>query len=75
MVYESSPGVRRGFCGKCGTPLYYEADRAKNEVHLYVGVMDHPEAFKPQFHVFCEDQVPGFDVRDELPRHGAMSGR
>ena len=25
-IYESSPGVRRGFCEDCGTPLTYEAD-------------------------------------------------
>ena len=25
-VYESSPGVRRSFCGACGTTLFFEAD-------------------------------------------------
>ena len=74
-VYQSSPGVRRGFCQQCGTPLYYEADRAENEIHLYVGVMDRPGDFIPQFHVFCAEQVPGFDVRDDLPRHAGTSGR
>ena len=74
-VYESSSGVRRGFCQKCGTPLYYEAERAENEIHLYVGVMDHPGEFSPQFHVFCAEQVPGFDVRDNLPRYAGTSGR
>ena len=26
QIFESSPGVRRGFCGRCGTPITYEAD-------------------------------------------------
>ena len=25
-IYESSPGVGRAFCGKCGTPLTWEGD-------------------------------------------------
>ena len=25
-IVHSSPGVRRGFCGRCGTPITYEAD-------------------------------------------------
>ena len=25
-TYESTPGVQRGFCGRCGTPLTWEGD-------------------------------------------------
>ncbi len=68
-IYPSSPGVRRGFCAKCGTPLTYEADNYPNEVHLYIGTLHNPENFPPQSHVHCHQQVGWFEVADSLPRH------
>jgi hypothetical protein len=35
-VYESSHGVRRSFCGDCGTPLSYEDERLPGEVYIMV---------------------------------------
>ena len=32
-LYESSPGVRRGFCARCGSTLTYETDALPGEVH------------------------------------------
>ncbi len=40
QIFESSPGVRRGFCAKCGTPLTYEADVIPGEIHLYISSLD-----------------------------------
>src|SRR3546814_18613418 len=31
-VYASSPGVRRLFCGRCGSPMAYETDRRPQEI-------------------------------------------
>jgi hypothetical protein len=33
--FSSSPGVRRGFCSACGSPLTYENEHIPDEVHLY----------------------------------------
>ena len=68
-TYCSSPGVRRKFCGECGTPLSYEADRFPGELHLYLCSLNEPERYLPQFHVFYRERVPWFEVADELPRH------
>ena len=68
-IYSSSPGVHRGFCTDCGTPLTYEADRFPGEVHIYLGTFDHPERFTPQFHVYYEERVPWFEISDSLPRY------
>lgn len=72
--YESSPGVRRGFCGDCGTPLSYEADKFPNEIHLYLSTLDEPEKFPAQFHVFYAERVRWFEIADDLPRHESTSG-
>jgi hypothetical protein len=71
--YESSPGVRRGFCADCGTPMTYEADRSPDEVHLYISTLDEPGAFQPQLHVFHAERIPWVELNDDLPRHSGFS--
>ena len=66
--YESSPGVKRGFCAQCGTPLSYEGKYCPGEIHLYLSTLDKPEAFVPQRHVFFEEHIPWLDLHDDLPR-------
>jgi hypothetical protein len=48
QTYASSPGVVRSFCGACGTPLTFAAERWPGEVHVYVSTLDRPEAFEPK---------------------------
>lgn len=68
-VRASSPGVERAFCGTCGTPLYYAApQRWPGEIHLFTATFDAPGAFEPEGHVYWHERLPGFDVRDDLPR-------
>lgn len=70
-VYESSPGVRRSFCPRCGSPVAYEADRIPDEVHLYHGTLSDPGAVRPTAHVHVAEQLAWFEVLDELPRYAA----
>jgi len=67
-VYSSSPGVSRGFCARCGTPISYEAEAFPGELHLYVGTFDDPENFVPQSHVFYAERLPWLETHDALPR-------
>ena len=55
--YASSPGVRRGFCPKCGSTLTYRGDRWPGEVHIHVGAFDDPAAFPPRGHAFAEERL------------------
>lgn len=73
-TYESSPGVKRAFCARCGTPLTYGGARAPGEVHAYLGVMDTPEAYVPTSHVFTEEALPWLHIQDGAKRH-PRSGR
>jgi hypothetical protein len=49
-VYEPSHGVRRSFCGDCGTPLLYEDERLPGEVYVMVGAFDNPEPYELEVH-------------------------
>jgi hypothetical protein len=73
-AYESSPGVRRLFCGRCGTPMAYDADRDARNIHLYAASLDDPHAYRPTAHVFSAERLPWFAVADDLPRHEGSGG-
>jgi len=73
-IYASSPGVWRGFCARCGTPLSYESERSAGELHLYVGTFDEPGALMPQSHVFFAEHLPWVELHDALPRFDSGGG-
>src|SRR5919109_5656270 len=50
--FVSSPGVRRGFCGKCGSPLTYENDRLPDEIHVLACALEDPSGVAATAHVF-----------------------
>ncbi len=68
-TYASSPGVTRSFCGRCGTPLTYRAERYPGEVHVYVCTLDRPQDFVPRAHVHTGEQLPWLHLDDGLPRY------
>ena len=73
--FNSSPGVRRGFCETCGSPLAYEADRIPDEVHVYAASLSDPSSVNPSRHVFAKEQLPWFETMDALPRYATISRR
>ena len=73
--FASSPGVQRGFCARCGTPLTYEGERFPGEIHFYVSTFDEPQALRPRFHVYYEERLEWLEISDSLPRHATTTGR
>ncbi len=74
-MFASSPGVERGFCAACGTPLTYESDRFPGETHFYISTLDDPQSLLPTFHVFYEERLHWLEIADDLPRHATVTGR
>jgi hypothetical protein len=56
--HESSPCVKRGYCGACGTPLSYSGPQWAGETHLLVGTFDAAELFTPTSDVFVTERLP-----------------
>jgi len=56
-VYGSSPGVMRGFCGRCGSPVYYQGARWPGETHLHLGLFDKPDIV-PTKEAFPGERLP-----------------
>jgi hypothetical protein len=73
--FRSSPGVRRSFCAECGSPIAYRSDRRPEIVDLYIGTLNDASTIVPWCHVHASEQLPWFEVLDELPRfEGSRSG-
>lgn len=72
--FTSSPGVRRGFCGTCGSPLSYEGPVHPGFVDLYAASLEPDVVVEPEFHVYSDEQLPWFEVHDDLLRYaGSIS--
>lgn len=57
-LFESSRGVKRGFCATCGTPLSYQGERWAGETHLTIGSLDDPAALTPKGDAFAASALP-----------------
>ncbi|NKL79135.1 GFA family protein [Rhizobium leguminosarum] len=64
--YRSSPIATRGFCGKCGTPLYLQYD-GDELIRVTVGSLDHPEKIDPAGHYGAESRLDWADCGRGLP--------
>ena len=66
-LYQSSPGVERGFCGRCGSRLTYQSIGA-DWISVEVGSLDQPDRAPPAYHTGIESQVSWLSIDDHLPR-------
>ncbi len=55
--HVSTPGVSRGFCGACGSPMSFESDKFPDEVHLYAATLVDPSRYRPEFAVHCAEAI------------------
>jgi len=68
-TFESSAGVFRHFCNQCGSPLAFEADHYKGDIHLYAASLEDPSKFVPTFHVNYKSKLPWLIIHDDLKKY------
>lgn len=67
--FESSPGKKRAFCSRCGSPLYSRRDDRPEVLRLRMGSIDTPTAAVPVARIFCKD-LPRWAASDlDLPSY------
>ncbi len=66
QYFASSRFARRGFCGRCGTPLSFEYLQSER-MDLSVGSLDEPGAVKPTLHFAIESRIAAWHAEDGLP--------
>lgn len=71
--YRSSDQGKRGFCGQCGSTLFFRSARWAGELHVTLANFLDPVDRAPQAHVFWDTHVDWvhLDEGDGLPRKTA----
>lgn len=67
--YESSPGVSRTFCRRCGSPLYGQRDSMPGVLRLRPGSLDTPYDGSADQHIFTAYKADWFEIGDEAPQY------
>jgi hypothetical protein len=67
--YESSPGVERQFCARCGSPMSFSGAKWPDEIHLFAASFEEPDSLKPTCHVHVGEKLGWIQLADGLPRY------
>jgi hypothetical protein len=58
---ESSTHARRGFCGECGSTMFWEA-RGSDTISIAAGTLDLPTGLKTVKHIYTGDASDYYEV-------------
>ena len=64
-IFNSSPGVRRGFCNKCGTSLSYSGDDW-TDYAIMSATLDDPTVAVPTTNAYTKDKQPWVALDETL---------
>ena len=65
--FNSSPGVQRGYCEKCGSTLTCGNDRLPTETHYYVGAFERAAELTPTGEFFTGERLPWVNLHEGAP--------
>jgi hypothetical protein len=70
--YDSTPGVQRYFCSRCGGHVYGDVDKLPDIRFYIIGTLnggDHPgHARGKERHIHVGSKMPWWHIADELPQ-------
>jgi hypothetical protein len=64
--YVAVPGYRRGFCGGCGSCLFFE-EVGGERVSISAGSLDEPQGLKTVAHIFASEAGDYYNIDDSVP--------
>lgn len=70
---DTGAGVRRVFCGKCGTPIESQSSYSyPRYVVIKGGTFDNPGHFVPENEVYCASALPWVLSGEDRPRYDTV---
>ena len=69
QVYDSSPGVERRFCRRCGSTLHFQFDLEPDHCYVTLGTVDGDAGARPRVHIFVSSRAPWYEIGDDLPQY------
>ncbi|MEX0344021.1 MAG: GFA family protein [Rhizobiaceae bacterium] len=70
--YRASDFALRGFCGECGSALFWKRDDAE-DISILAGSFDRPSELKLVSHIFVADKGDYYEINDGLPQYAGSS--
>lgn len=67
--YDGGKGVRRYFCGLCGSPIVSRRDGQDDIVRVRMGTLDTPVTAPPSAHNFAGSKAEWDVIHDDLPQY------
>ncbi len=67
--YQSSETARRGFCGVCGSNLFW--DGPGSNLSISAGTIDGETGLSLVGHIYCADKGDYYEIADGLPQADA----
>lgn len=65
--YASSDSARRGFCGRCGSTLFWQAE-GRDYIRIAAGTLDDTTGLDCACHIFVADKGDYYEITDGLPQ-------
>jgi hypothetical protein len=66
--YASSDHSERGFCGHCGSTLFWRRSGAKRDWAVSVGTLENGHGQRIAEHIWVDDKPGFYDFADDAPR-------
>ena len=66
--FQSSDTARRGFCGRCGSNLFW--DGAGESLSIFAGSIDGATGLQIAGHIFCDFKGDYYDSPADMPQAG-----
>lgn len=64
--YTSSDTGRRGFCGVCGSSLFW--DGSGENLSIHAGTLDGASGLETRGHIYVADKGDYYEIADDLPQ-------
>jgi hypothetical protein len=71
--YQSSAKARRGFCGECGSSLFWQRIGAE-KISIAAGCLDKPTGLKTVAHIFTAHRGDYYEITDGLKQSAEWGG-
>lgn len=63
--YAASPHAKRGFCGTCGSFLFWKG-KGDPDTGISLGAVDGPTGLRLERHIFTADKGDYYDIADSI---------
>lgn len=72
--FETSPGKKKYFCNRCGSPIYSDNTQLADVIRVRLGTIESDISERPQRHIYVASKANWETICDDLPQYDALPG-